>query len=146
MRAVTGAWLVFGFLALAGSNVLAQSAGISYGRANEADVTQLISDLNVVSRAESRISRAAQESLPRERQEQLLGLAQDDGRSNVTLLENTRAWWRENLLQPASDIAANPAASCNVAQGIIWRILSIDRQRQLLGLQSSQHSATQILF
>lgn len=109
--------------------------GVESGRASGADVAQLARDLGRLSNAE----RAFQENRHdvegvqlQDRQRLLLGL--DASVSAADAAAEMKAWWIEHVLQPALDIAGNPAASCSLARSMLRRILEIAKQAQFLGV------------
>ena len=123
---------LFFFLACACASPRSSAqAGIGSGRASAADVASLISDLNAVSMAEGRVTRAATATLQAERQKQLLG---EDSNSAGKLLTDTQKWWLENVLNPLNDIARNPASSCDISQKVLKQILAMEAQAQKFGL------------
>lgn len=127
---------------LAGGLILALSTpgyaqlgrGIGSGRASESDVAALGRDIGRVSVAErglNEVQRDVETTLLIDRQRSLF----EEFNSNLgDLGTQTRNWWVEHVLQPALDIAANPAASCSLARTMLGRALGLEAQAQLIGL------------
>ena len=71
-----------------------------------------------------------------ERQKEMMGTKQDP--NLPTPLEegarSFREWWVKNVLQPAFDIMANPAATCELARSMLGRIVKMEHQAQIIGL------------
>ena len=47
---------------------------------------------------------------------------------------SSREFWVKNVLQPAFDIMANPAATCELARSMLGRIVKMEHQAQIIGL------------
>lgn len=111
--------------------------GMVAPRWSEQDIVDLNADLMAVYRAEFRL-RSVTENLTElalnERQRQLLGI--EDGVDPLSFHDELREWWKGHILTPSFRIANNPAASCKVAQALIARLLSAERQSQLLGFDT----------
>ena len=139
-----GLWLV-----IAGVPVCAQAPGQSFQahRATPADVNNLNIAIADFIEAERFFNLHTQDgvvsTLGVERQRQLLGITDDPdpdhpstGMGAAELLYQARQWWIDHLLQPALDIAANPAATCALAQSMLRRIVVIERQHQIVAGES----------
>jgi hypothetical protein len=109
--------------------------------ATDADRIQLARDIGRLIVAEetfgARVGRQtpradAESAIAVDRQKSLLGL--DETVDPQALAVAVRAWWVEHVLQPALDVAANPAASCELTVHILSRILSLHQQEQFLGI------------
>jgi hypothetical protein len=145
-RHVVGTILVIAALiaiVLSYSAAWAQAGDAS--RATDADRVQLARDIGRLVVAENRFAMHsgapgwlktprsdATKQISMDRQRQLLGV--DEHLDPKALAEEIRAWWVKHVLQPALDVAANPAASCEITMDILSRILTLQRQGQLLGL------------
>jgi len=107
-------------------------------RWSEQDLADLNADLVAVYRAEFRL-RSVTENLTKllmhERQQQLLGIEEGsvDFRS---LHDELQEWWKRHVITPSFRIANNPAASCKVAQLLLLKLLSAERQSQHLGIDT----------
>ena len=123
--------------------------GLGSGRADPSDVTTLTRDIAKVINAERLLNGNGRDGdrttpptaaeivklLGIERQKALLGV---DGELDLQALATLiREWWMNNVLQPTLDIASNPAASCSLSQSMLERIVSLQRQAQLLGLDDA---------
>src|SRR5215210_1706527 len=113
-----GLWLV-----IACHPALAQQPGqgVQAGRATAADVSNLKVSIADFIHAERYFNSYTWETLVSqlglERQRQLMGKTQDPDPDrpswgSADLMIEVRQWWIDHVLQPALDIAANPAASC----------------------------------
>ena len=109
--------------------------------ATDADRIQLARDIGRLIVAEetfgARVGRQtpradAESTIAVDRQKALLGV--DETVDPQALAVAVRAWWVEHVLQPALDVAANPAASCELTVHILSRILSLHQQEQFLGI------------
>ncbi|MFT3723645.1 MAG: hypothetical protein QM773_08680 [Hyphomonadaceae bacterium] len=126
--------------------------GIGSGRASPADVAALARDIARVLSAEQALGATVgkdilqneQKVLSEERQRQLLYEEDADGDGvydkgpQGDLATDRRKWWVERVLQPALDIASNPAASCPLASKMLQRILVLERQAQVIGLDGDE--------
>jgi len=111
------------------------SWGIDSGRADASDVGTLALDVGKVLNAERTLNiwqQGLTDEAERQRQRQILGA--DEQISAADWYEMKRAWWVQNVLQPALDIAANPAASCGLARSMVERIALQARQAQVIGV------------
>jgi hypothetical protein len=105
-------------------------------RWSEADIADLNADLVALQRAERRLYRIATDSrqlLGIARQKQLLGTAEE----GPVLEQALRDWWLANVVGPAMRIAENPGAPCKLAQIVLTKLVSAERQAQLLGMDTS---------
>lgn len=147
MRAALAAVLAFAICGLCDSAAFAQVGGhgIGSGRATANDVVTLSRDLAKVLNAERALawernpeaSRSNVEAaLSLDGQRQILGDEGDGSQGDLAL--SMRRWWIDHVLQPALDIAANPAASCGLATQMLRRILVLERQAQVLGLEEAR--------
>jgi hypothetical protein len=107
------------------------------GRATESDYAQLARDVarvGVVEREFNRRRDGQGSLIAQDRQWQLLGV--DDNGALLQRATSLQEWWRQNALQPALDVAANPAASCALARYVLKRLLELEQQAQVLGLEN----------
>jgi hypothetical protein len=128
--------------------VLLLGRGVVSGRATAADALTLQRDFEKVIRAErafNLVQRDGAESvLLTERQKRLLGATGDlpqgseQLETEADLALASRNWWVKHVLQPALDVAANPAAGCDVAIGMLQRILELEKQAQIIGLEGAR--------
>lgn len=140
MRSLLAA--AFFALALSFAPVVQASWGLASGRADASDVSRLALDVGRVLNAERQLNlrREVQSGiLGIDRQRQLLGLEPDASLGD--LYRAKRQWWVENVLQPALDIAANPAASCALARSMIEVVGRMTKQGQFLGLDEEEFGA-----
>jgi hypothetical protein len=149
MRAALGAVSILAACSLLGALARAQTlgAGFDSGRATPSDVAHLAQDIAKVMNAESVLARGAGENfniqdivkaLNEERQSETIGATADSEIPDfgpVGAATAVRRWWISHVLQPALDIAANPAASCSLARSMLERIWSMERQAQVIGLR-----------
>lgn len=150
MRVGLAAILAFALLGLAGGSAFAQAgSGIGSGRATGSDVAGLMRDIRQLVEAERAFNRRndlvdREGMLSRERQNQIFGLTEEipvgseETGLTADLALGARRWWIDHVLQPALNIAANPAASCGVAREMLQRILVLERQAQVLGLEEAR--------
>ncbi len=144
--ALTVLALIFGSFthALAQANApshvgLTASWGDDAGRASPADRAALERDLDRLLNSERALNIMRQDPtqiLSVERQRELLGI--DEPSAVGAPLEHhlkQRSFWAVNVLQPALDIAANPAATCDLARRMGERVSVMDRESQLLGTE-----------
>lgn len=123
--------------------------GIGSDRASPSDVAALAIDIGKIIAAETTLTGTRNPNNPTapptaadiaraieiQRQKEMLGL--DGGLDVVDLAGSVRDWWATHVLQPALDVAGNPAASCSLARSMLERILQLERQAQILGLEST---------
>jgi hypothetical protein len=119
---------------------LAPGFGFQQGRATVVDVRQLRSDAVKLIEAERQFllyKTNLELALSLERQKQIIGATEDPERSGAVeeSARSAREWWVNNALQPALDILANPAASCALAQTVLGRIVGMERQAQMIGIE-----------
>jgi hypothetical protein len=114
--------------------------GIEVGRANEGDVAQLLVDWVAMKMAGTRIDRALQRTIAKERQLVLLGRPSNEA-SNAALIDDVYKVWVKDVMGPAQAIADNPAASCAEAKLASQRFLGMMRDRQLLGMGGDDSKA-----
>jgi hypothetical protein len=105
--------------------------GLASGRATDADMVSLTTDLIAISRAQARENAANSAALQKTRQQQLLG---EQTNSTEKLMNDTMAWWMANILNPLMDVARNPASSCDISQKILAQVLGMEAQAQKFGL------------
>lgn len=123
------------------------SWGLASGRAGASDAVDLVLGVGRVLNAEAALNRYIEgptTALTHERQKQILGLTADPDRPDSTvqgLHDRKRQWWVDNILQPALDIAANPAATCALARSMLERIVLQARQAQIIGLGDESFGA-----
>ena len=134
-RIVANAWLCFCLLFAAPPS--AAAGGAQDSRWTDANVADLVADLNALLRARYRMQSVNQDLAQVtaiERQKQLLGLSDDAAFEDV--LAGARQWWKDNILAAAFRIANNPAARCSLAQVVLTTLLAAERQSQLLGMDT----------
>jgi len=128
--------------------VLMVGRGVVAGRASPADVLALHRDFQRVIRAERAFNLnqrgGAEDVLLTERQKRILG-ATEELPQGSNLLETeadlavaAQNWWVKYVLQPALDVAANPAAGCQVARQMLGKILDLERQAQVMGMEGAR--------
>ncbi len=85
--------------------------------------------------ANSWAARRRGEVLGIERQKEMLGSERTRAphRRRGSAL-SIREFWVKNVLQPAFDIMANPAATCELARSMLGRIVKMEHQAQIIGL------------
>jgi hypothetical protein len=120
--------------------------GLKAGRASPADVRQLNNDVVRLANAERAFlmgqkdfvgSSGYIQMLGEERQRELMGSTENADLPDASaddLARYAREWWTKNALQSALNILANPAASCALAQSMLKRLVSMQRQAELLGV------------
>ncbi|HVQ47467.1 MAG TPA: hypothetical protein VMS62_11590 [Gemmatimonadales bacterium] len=109
--------------------------GLQQHRATQADMHQLRMDAGRLVNAERKfmeVQQGAATILSLEQQKQLLGIESEGDLGKDAL--NVREFWVKNALQPAFDIMANPAATCELARSMLGRIVKMEHQAQILGL------------
>jgi hypothetical protein len=120
---------------------LAGGFSLQQGRATPADLRRLRADAVRLINAEGKflldVEGTGKVQLGVERQKQLTGTTEDPENSSAVedLARGAREWWVKNELQPTLDILANPAASCALATSMLERMLTMERQAQLLGVE-----------
>jgi hypothetical protein len=137
-------------LVIASVPLRAQAPGQSFQahRATEFDLADLNSSILEFIRGERFFVKHVRDGvvgqLGVERQRQLMGTTDDPdpdrpsaGMGSAELLAQARQWWIDHLLQPALDIAANPAASCALAQSMLRRIVIVEREHQIIAGESA---------
>ena len=104
-------------------------------RASDADYARLAGDLVTIARAQAREDAANTAALLKTRQQQLLG---EDTNSIEALVRDTRDWWLKNILNPFYEVASNPAASCELSQQLLVKVLGMESQAQKFGLSDPE--------
>lgn len=126
------------FCLLFAAPISVAAGGAQVPRWTDANVADLIADLNALLRGQHRmqsISQGLTQVTAIERQKQLLGVSDDAALEDV--LAGARQWWKDNIQAPAFRIANNPAARCSLAQIVLTKLLAAERQSQLLGMDTS---------
>ena len=125
------------------------SWGLEVGRADGGDVGRLASDWGAFKRGRDRFDRvhALAQLSAIERQRQMLGVAADNWGPQQVFEELENQWLME-IMAPLQSIALNPAATCEEAKFAFSKLMGMQRQRQLLGLDESEtinriHTATE---
>lgn len=116
------------------------SWGIASGRADATDAATLALDVGKLLNAERTLNLWRQDVTTLEeiqRQQQILGADEQIGAADW--YEFKRAWLVQNVLQPALDIAANPAASCALSRSMVERIALQARQAQVIGVGDTSY-------
>jgi hypothetical protein len=136
LRILRGSWshwfaLLLLLAGAGGASGAHAQEGIASGRASDADVASLISDLNAIARAQARENAANLAAELKTRQQQLLG---EETNSTEKLMRDTMAWWMANILNPFLDVAQNPASSCDISQKVLVQVLGMEAQAQKFGL------------
>jgi len=153
MRSLLAATGIGLWLAIACIPVAAQQPGQSFQarRATPADLNNLNTSILQFIQAERAFNSPQRNDpntglretllvlLEAERQRQLMGGTENpdperpsSDLGSAELMSRVRQWWVDHVLQPALDIAANPAATCALAQSMLRRIVTIERQHQIL--------------
>lgn len=110
--------------------------GVEVGRADDSDIGVLLSDQNTLRLALARLQSINKIELGKERMAQLLGI--ETGNMPMSeLIRRSEEWWDQQIAGPMERIAANPAASCDEATEMHILLLGNERQKQLLGLEST---------
>lgn len=113
--------------------------GVDSGRATEQDVFDLRDDWMQLKKSLQTLERASQETLSTSRQMQLLGIDDKTGKYSLEeLVERAEKWWKQNIDSILMQIAKNPAASCAEARQMLALVAGVNRQKQLLGLDSEE--------
>jgi hypothetical protein len=111
--------------------------GLESGRASEADAANLVIDQVAIRRAQARIAEAINEPTLAERQAGLV--RNDDGTRSgqmVDRVDSVYQWWLKSVMEPAKAIVVNPAASCEEAQVSMQNLVSMMKNRNILGLDT----------
>jgi hypothetical protein len=147
LRTVLASLLLITMSVFAPASVRAQGGfGIDSGRASPSDMAHLAQDIAKVIIAEKLLAgenyssnapdrQSILHALNEERQREMMGA--ESNLSSGDVATDVRGWWLDHVLQPALDVAANPAASCSLARSMLVRILSVERQSQVLGLEGA---------
>ena len=117
-------------------NTLGSGWGIERGRADAGDAARLVVDQVALMRARKQIDGAVQRPLLAERQRQILGPSKGVVIRVDQLTEKVYEWWLKDVMGPAEAIAGNPAASCEEAKVAVQQLLTMMRQRQMVGLET----------
>lgn len=112
--------------------------GAEVGRATEGDQAQLASDRVAIGMAQRRLADSITRPLVKDRQMVLLGRTGNNANA-AELLDAAYDYWVKKVVGPARDMANNPAASCADANLALLALLSMERQRQLLGLNLDEN-------
>jgi hypothetical protein len=135
---------------LAPVNALGRSWGIERGRANGGHVAELLVDQFTLRRSRKQIDEAVKQPLLLSRQRHLLGTSGGDGPNGATTMaestEGVYEWWLKDVMRPAESIAGNPAASCEESKVAVQELLTMNGQRQVLGLDAQFEERFQKTF
>ncbi len=113
--------------------------GLQQHRATQADMHQLRMDAGKLAMAERDFMNQqhdVERVLNIEKQKEVMGIEQDPNMPPAVeaLAGDAREFWVKNVLQPAFDIMANPAATCELARSMLGRIVKMEHQAQIIGL------------
>jgi hypothetical protein len=145
MRVILAATLALVALVLQSTSASTQ-VGFA-AQATEEDFAQLAHDVGRIGVAERAFNLNGDDVITRltwERQKQILGLTEeiapgsDEESIAGRFAAQRRQWWINHVLQPALDVAANPAASCALARHVLTRLWELNRQAQLMALENEE--------
>jgi hypothetical protein len=104
--------------------------GFESGRGGDTSAS-LIADVAFILRAEQRLNNVSRRRLGEEREEQFRGNETDGGAS---IIADAVHEWRTSVRGAVLRVAANPAASCDLVLDMARRVVSRERQAEIIGL------------